>query len=380
MDFTYTEEQELLRQTVRDFAEKELAKDAGERDAEEKFPTAHVKKMGELGFMGLQVAPEWNGGGMDTVAYAILIEELSRVDASLGVIASVNNSLVCYGLEKYGSEEQKEKYLKPLASGKALGAYCLSEPGTGSDASALQSTCVKDGDDWIINGTKNFITNGTQADTYIVFATEDKSAGYGGVRCIIVEKGTPGFIIGRKEKKLGIRSSDTCSLIFENCRVPIANTLGAEEKGFAVAMSILNKGRIGIASQALGIAVGAFEAARDYAKERIQFGKPIAKQQAIQFMLAEMDVRIHAARYLIFDAANRKDRGLDFSAASARAKLYAAETAMFCADKAVQIHGGYGYIKDYPVERFLRDAKITEIYEGTSEIQKIVISRNVLKS
>ncbi|MCA9731343.1 MAG: acyl-CoA dehydrogenase [Deferribacteres bacterium] len=380
MDFTYSEEQELLRQTVRDFAEKELSKDAQQRDAEEKFPKEHVKKMGELGFMGLQVDPSWGGGGMDTVAYSILIEELSRVDASLGVIASVNNSLVCYGLEKYGTDAQKEKYLKPLAQGMKLGAYCLSEPGTGSDASALQSTCSKDGDDWIINGTKNFITNGTQANVYIVFATEDKSAGYGGVRCLIVERDTPGFIIGRKEKKLGIRSSDTCSLIFENCRVPLTNTLGDPEKGFSIAMSILNKGRIGIASQALGIAVGAFDAARDYAKERVQFGKPIARQQAVQFMLAEMDVRIHAARYLIYDAANRKDRGLDFTAASARAKLFAAETAMYCADKAVQIHGGYGYIKDYPVERFLRDAKITEIYEGTSEIQKIVISRNALKS
>ncbi|KAA3616424.1 MAG: acyl-CoA dehydrogenase [Calditrichaeota bacterium] len=379
MDFTYTEEQEMVRQTVRDFAENELAKDARERDAEEKFPTAHVKKMGELGFMGLQVSPQWGGGGMDTIAYSILIEELSRVDASAGVIASVNNSLVCYGLEKYGTEEQKEKYLRPLAAGEKLGAFCLSEPATGSDASAMLTTSVRDGEDWIINGTKNFITNGTQAKVHIVFATEDKASGYAGVRCIIVDSDTPGFIVGRKEKKLGIRSSDTCSIILENCRVPQKNTLGSPEKGFSLAMNILNKGRIGIASQALGIAVGAFDAAVAYSKERVQFGKPIAAQQAIQFMIAEMDVRIHASRYLIYDAASRKDRGLDFSMASARAKLYAAETAMFCADKAVQIHGGYGYIKDYPVERFMRDAKITEIYEGTSEIQKVVISRGVLK-
>ncbi len=379
MDFQYSEEQQLLRQTVRDFAEKELAKDARERDAAEKFPTQHVKKMGELGFMGLQIAPEWGGGGMDTVAYSILIEELSRVDATAGVIASVNNSLVCYGLEKYGTDAQKAKFLRPLANGKKLGAFCLSEPATGSDASALQTTCRKDGDDWIVDGSKNFITNGTQSQVYIVFATEDKSSGYAGVRCIIVERDTPGFKIGRKEKKLGIRSSDTCSLMFENCRVPQSNTLGPAEKGFPIAMNVLNKGRIGIASQALGIAVGAFDAAVSYAKERVQFGKPIAAQQAIQFMLAEMDVRIHAARYLIYDAANTKDRGGDFTMQSARAKLFAAETAMFCADKAVQIHGGYGYIKDYPVERFLRDAKITEIYEGTSEIQKLVIGRGVLK-
>ena len=380
MDFNYSEEQQLLRQTVRDFAENELAKDARERDAAEKFPTDHVKKMGELGFMGLQISPEWGGGGMDTVAYSIMIEELSRVDATAGVIASVNNSLVCHGLEKYGTDEQKETYLKSLAEGRKLGAFCLSEPATGSDASAMHTTCVKDGDDWVINGTKNFITNGTQAQVYIVFATEDMASGFAGVRCIIVERDTPGFKIGRKEKKMGIRSSDTCSLIFEDCRVPQKNTLGKPEKGFSIAMNILNKGRIGIASQALGIAVGAFKAAVAYAKERVQFGKPIAAQQAIQFMLAEMDVRIHAARYLIYDAAIIKDNGGDFTMQSARAKLFAAETAMFCADKAVQIHGGYGYIKDYPVERFLRDAKITEIYEGTSEIQKLVIGRGVLKS
>ncbi len=379
MDFQYTEEQLMLRQTVRDFAEQELAKDARERDAEERFPTEQVKKMGELGFMGIQVDPKYGGGGMDTVAYAILIEELSRVDASAGVICSVNNSLVCYGLEKFASEEIKQKYLVPLAKGEKLGSFCLSEPGSGSDASALKTTAVRDGDEWVINGTKNFITNGVHADVYIVFATEDPSKGYKGVRCIVVDRDNPGVKIGKKEKKLGIRSSDTASIIFEDCRVPVTNLVGEPEKGFRIALTILDCGRIGIAAQALGIAVGAFEAAVKYAKEREQFGRPIARFQAIQFMLAEMDTRIHAARWLIYHAANLKDRGEPYEAAASRAKLYASETAMFCADRAVQIHGGYGYIKDYPVERFLRDAKITEIYEGTSEIQKLVIARHVLK-
>jgi len=379
MEFKYTEEQLLLRQTVRDFAENELAKDVKERDIEEKFPDAHVKKMAELGFMGIEVEPEYGGGGMDSVAYSILIEELSRIDASAGVIASVNNSLVCYGIERYGTEEQKRKYLVPLAEGKKLGCYCLSEPGTGSDASNLQTTCKRDGDSWIINGAKNFITNGAHADVAIVFATEDKSAGYHGVRAFIVDTDTPGFRVGRKEKKLGIRSSDTVSLNFDNCRVPAENLLGEARKGFRIALEILDAGRIGIASQALGIAVGAFEAAVKYAKERQQFGKTLASFQAIQFMLAEMQTRITASRWLIYEAAYLKDSGQQFAAASARAKLFAAETAMFCADKAVQIHGGAGYLRDYPVERFLRDAKITEIYEGTSEIQKLVIAREALQ-
>ena len=379
MDFQYTEEHLMLRQTVRDFAERELAPDARERDAEERFPYEQVKKMGELGFMGIQVDPRYGGGGMDTVSYAILIEELSRVDASAGVICSVNNSLVCFGLEVFGNEMQKQTYLTPLAKGEKLGAFCLSEPGSGSDASALKTSARRDGDFWVINGTKNFITNGVNADVYIVFATEDPSAGYKGVRAIIVERETPGVKIGKKEKKLGIRSSDTASVIFDNCRVPLHNLLGEPEKGFRIALTILDCGRIGIAAQALGIAVAAFEAAVQYAKERQQFGRPIAKFQAIQFMLAEMDVRIHAARWLIYHAATLKDRGEPYEAAASRAKLFASQTAMFCADRAVQIHGGYGYIKDYPVERFLRDAKITEIYEGTSEIQKLVIARHVLK-
>ncbi len=379
MEFQYTEEHLMLRRTVRQFAEQELAKDARERDAEERFPTEQVKKMGELGFMGIQVDPKYGGGGMDTVAYAILIEELSRVDASAGVICSVNNSLVCYGIEAFGTEEQKQKFLVPLARGEKLGSFCLSEPSTGSDASALQTTIMRDGDHWVINGTKNFITNGAHADTYLVFGTEDKSKGYKGVRCILVERGAPGFKVGKKEKKLGIRSSDTVSLVFDNCRVPVENLLGEPEKGFRIALTILDTGRIGIAAQALGIAVGALEQALNYAKERKQFGRPIADFQAIQFMLAEMDTRIQAARLLIYHAATLKDRGEPYEAAASRAKLYASETAMFCADRAVQIHGGYGYIKDYPVERFLRDAKITEIYEGTSEIQKLVIARNLLK-
>lgn len=378
MQISLTEEQKMLRQTVREFAEKELARDVRERDAEERFPKEQVQQMAALGFLGIQVAEKYGGGGMDTISYCILIEELSRVDASAGVIASVNNSLVCAGLEQFGSEAQKQKYLVPLASGKKLGAFCLSEPSTGSDASALQTTAVRDGDHWVLSGTKNWITNGTQADVYLVFATEDKTAGYKGVRCLIVDRSTPGFSVGKKEKKLGIRSSDTCSLQFDNCRVPAVNMLGEPRHGFRIALTILDGGRIGIAAQALGIARGAFEEAVKYAKEREQFGQPLSKFQAIQFMLADMDVRIRAARLLIYDAAIAKDSGLDYEAAAARAKLYASETAMFCADRAVQIHGGYGYIRDYPVERYLRDAKITEIYEGTSEIQKIVIARHLL--
>jgi alkylation response protein AidB-like acyl-CoA dehydrogenase len=378
MDFSLTEEQLLIQQTVREFAENELAADARERDAEERFPKEQVKKMGELGFMGMMVDPQYGGGGMDTISYCIMVEELSRVDASAGVIASVNNSLVCAGLERFATEGQKHKFLTPLAKGEKLGSFCLSEPSTGSDASALQTTATRDGDDWILNGTKNWITNGTQADVYLVFATEDKTMGYKGVHCIIVERGTAGFSIGKKEKKLGIRSSDTCSLIFEQCRVPAVNLLGKPNKGFSVALFILDGGRIGIAAQALGIAVASLEAAANYARERKQFGKSLAEFQAIQFMLAEMEVKINAARLLIYQAATLKDKDERFSTAAAKAKLYASRTAMFCADKAVQIHGGYGYIKDYPVERYLRDAKITEIYEGTSEIQKLVIAREVL--
>lgn len=378
MEFSYTAEHKMLRQTVRKFAEQELASDAQQRDAEERFPTEQVKKMAELGFMGIMVAPQYGGGGMDTVSYCILIEELSRVDASAGVICSVNNSLVCAGIEEFGTEAQKQQYLVPLAKGHKLGAFCLSEPSTGSDASSLQTTAKRAGKDWLLTGTKNFITNGTHADVYLVFATENKSLGHKGVHCFLVERGTSGFSIGKKEKKLGIRSSDTCSLIFDNCRVPATNMLGEPNQGFRLAMFILDGGRIGIAAQALGIAAASLEAATRYAKERQQFGKPIAEFQAIQFMLAEMEVRINAARLLTYQAAWKKDCGKPFSAEAAKAKLYASQTATFCADRAVQIHGGYGYIKDYPVERYLRDARITEIYEGTSEIQKLIIARDLL--
>ncbi len=378
MDFSLSEEQILIRDTARQFAQNELAPDARERDAEERFPEKQVKKMGELGFMGIMTDPKYDGGGMDTVSYCLLMEELSKVDASAAVIVSVNNSLVCAGIEKFATEEQKEKYLKPLARGDKLGAFCLSEPGNGSDASALKTTAKLDGDHYILNGTKNWITNGVYADIYLVFATMDRNSGHRGVRCFFVEKGTPGFSVGHKEKKLGIRSSDTASLNFDNVRVPAKNLMGDSERGFAIALTILDGGRIGIASQALGIAAGSLEAAIKYAKEREQFGKPLARFQAVQFMIAEMDVRIRASRNLIYEAAVLKDQDKPYSLESARAKLFASETAMFCADKAVQIHGGVGYTKDYPVERFLRDAKITEIYEGTSEIQKLVISRSAL--
>ncbi len=313
------------------------------------------------------------------VSYAIVIEELSRVDASAGVIVSVNNSLVCYGLEKFASEALKQKYLIPLARGERLGAYCLSEPGTGSDAGNLQTTAERQGDYYVINGTKNFITNGVHADHFIVFATLDKAAGHKGVCAFVVEKEMPGFSVGKKEKKLGIRSSDTAMLNFENVKVPAENLIGAERQGFRIAMTILDCGRIGIAAQAVGIAQAALEAAVKYAKERVQFGRPLADFQAIQFMLADMATAVEAARLLVYRAATMKDEGRDYSTAAAQAKLYAAQVAVSCAVQAVQIYGGAGYLKDYPVERFMRDARITEIYEGTSEIQKLVIARSLLK-
>jgi len=379
MNFTLTEEQKHIRDEVRRFAETELAPDAAERDAEEKFPERQIKKLGELGFMGIGVDPKYGGGGADTISYVLLIEELSRVDASVGVIVSVNNSLVCHGIERYGTEEQKQKYLVPLATGKALGAYCLSEPGTGSDASNLQTTTRREGDHYILSGTKNFITNGTQADYFIVFATIEKAAGYKGVCAFITEKTMPGFSVGKKEKKLGIRSSDTAVLNFDNVKAPAANLLGEERKGFPIALNILDAGRVGIAAQALGIARAAFEAAVKHAKERKQFGQAIIEFQALQFMLADMSTEIDAARLLIYQAAAKKDAGEKYSVEAAKAKLYASRVAVDCAVKAVQIFGGAGYTKDYPVERFMRDAKITEIYEGTSEIQKLVIGRSLIE-
>lgn len=379
MDFLFTDEQKLIQQTAREFAQKEVAKDAAERDRLEKFPEHHVKAMADLGLMGMMVDPNYGGGGMDAISYVLVMEELSKVDASVGVICSVNNSLVCHGIEKFGNEAQKQKYLVPLAKGEHLGAYCLSEPGSGSDAAAMKTTARLKGDHYVLNGTKNFITNGMHADNYIMFALTDPPSKHKGISAFIVEQKFPGFQVGKKEKKLGIRSSDTVSIIMEDCLVPKENLLGEEGHGFKIAMNILDGGRIGIAAQALGIAQGAFEAAVSYSKERVQFGKPISGFQAIQFMLADMETKINAARLLVFQAAWKKDQGEDYSAEAAKAKVYASETAVEVAANAVQIYGGYGYLKDYPVERFMRDSKITEIYEGTSEIQRLVIARSILK-
>lgn len=379
MDFNLTDEQKQIREEIRRFAENELAPDAAERDEHEKFPHRQVKELGRLGYLGINTSPQYGGQGADMISYAIVIEELSRVDASTGAIVSVNNSLVCYGLELFGSDYLKQTHLIPLAKGELLGAYCLSEPGSGSDASNMQTTVRREGDSYVINGTKNFITNGVNADRFIVFATIDKAAGHRGVCAFLVEKNSPGFSVGKKEKKLGIRSSDTAMLNFDDVKVPAENLLGQERKGFNIAMKILDCGRIGIAAQALGIAQSALEAATKYAKERVQFGQPIAEFQAIQFMLADMTTHIAAARLLVYHAAAIKDEGRDYATAAAQAKLYASHVAVDCAVKAVQIYGGAGYLKDYPVERIIRDARITEIYEGTSEIQKLVIARSLLK-
>ncbi|MBU2445026.1 MAG: acyl-CoA dehydrogenase [Bacteroidetes bacterium] len=379
MDFAFTEEQLMIKQTAKDFAESEIAPSAVERDIKAEFPYEIVKKMGELGFMGMMVPPEWGGAGMDTISYVLAMEEISKVDASVGVIMSVNNSLVCYGLNDYGTNEQKEKYLKPLAQGNLLGAFALSEPEAGSDATNQHTTADKDGDDWILDGTKNWITNGQTANVFLIVAQTNRELRHKGISTFIVDKGTPGFEHGKKEDKLGIRSSDTCSLSFTNCRVPNANLIGGEGKGFNFAMNTLNGGRIGIAAQALGIAQASLEASLKYAKERKAFDKPIANLQAIQFKLADMSTKIEAARLLTLNAASLKDKNENYIQASAMAKLYASRVAMECADEAIQIHGGYGYVREYLVERYLRDAKITEIYEGTSEIQRIVIARSLLQ-
>nr|MCG8604163.1 acyl-CoA dehydrogenase [bacterium] len=378
MDFLLTDEHKLIQQTARDFAQNEVAKDAAERDRLEQFPQHHVKKMAELGFMGVMVDPAYGGGGMDTISYVIVIEELSKVDASVGVICSVNNSLVCYGIEDFGTEEQKRKYLQPLARGEKLGAFCLSEPSSGSDASAMKTTAVLRGDQYILNGTKNWITNGKYADYYVMTAMTDPNQGHRGISTFIVEKSFPGFTVGKKEKKLGIRSSDTVSIIMEDCQLPKENLLGREGEGFKISLRTLDGGRIGIAAQAVGIAQASLEAAIQYAKEREQFGKPISSFQAIQFMIADIESRTDAARLLTYQAAWKKDQNLPFSVESAKAKVFASETAVDASSKAVQIFGGYGYLKDYPVERFMRDSKITEIYEGTSEIQRVVIARGLL--
>ncbi len=379
MNFHLTEEQLAVQEAARDFAHSELLPGVIERDTEAKFPSEQIKKMGALGFMGMIVDPAYGGGGMDTISYVIAMEELSKIDASASVSMSVNNSLVCWGLEKYGTEEQKQTYLTKLATGEVLGAFCLSEPEAGSDATSQQTSATLEGDYYLLNGTKNWITNGSSASIYLVIAQTDPSKGHKGISVFIVERGWEGFVVGKKEDKLGIRGSDTHSLLFTDVKVPVKNRIGAEGFGFTFAMETLNGGRIGIAAQALGIASGAYELALAYSKERKAFGKPISQHQAIQFKLADMATQIEAARLLVYKAAWLKDQGEEYAQASAMAKLYASEVAMNVTVEAVQVHGGYGYVKEYHVERLMRDAKITQIYEGTSEIQRIVISRNVLK-
>ncbi len=379
MNFAPTEDHEMLRQAVRDFAEKEAKPTVAARDEHMEWPADLVKKMGQLGFLGVAVSEDYGGAALDYISYAIVIEELSRVDASLGVIASVNNSLVCYGLEKFGTEEQKRELLVPLASGRALGAFSLSEPGAGSDAAAQKTTAVRDGDDYVINGVKNWVTNGDHADTIILMAMTDPSQGVRGISAFLIDTHAPGCSVVKVENKLGIRSAHSCQMAYDNYRVPAWRRLGAEGQGFKIAMTILNAGRIGIAAQALGIAQGAYEAALEYAKIREQFGKPILDFQAVGFTLADMATRIKAARLLTYEAAWRKDNHLDYIKDASMAKLYASETAMWTATKAIQVHGSNGYSKEYPVERFFRDAKITEIYEGTSEIQRLVISREIAR-
>jgi len=379
MHFELSEEHLMIRDAARDFARTELLPGVIDRDNEQKFPADGVKKMGELGFLGMMTNPAYNGGGMDTISYVLAMEEISKIDASASVIMSVNNSLVCWGLEKFGTEEQKQKYLTRLSTGEIIGAFCLSEPEAGSDATSQRTTAVDRGDHYLLNGTKNWITNGGTASVYLVMAQTDASKGHRGINCLIVEKGMDGFIVGKKEDKLGIRGSDTHSLMFTDVKVPKENRIGEEGFGFKFAMKTLSGGRIGIAAQALGIASGALELAAKYATERKAFGKPISEHQAISFKLADMATKVEAARLLVLKAAWLKDQGQNFDKESAMAKLYASEVAMEATVEAVQIHGGYGFVKEYHVERLMRDAKITQIYEGTSEIQRIVIGRAVLE-
>jgi alkylation response protein AidB-like acyl-CoA dehydrogenase len=379
MNLQLTEEQLAVQAAARDFAQNELLPGVIERDTHQKFPAEQIRKMGELGFMGMMVDPKYNGGGMDTVSYTLAMEEISKIDASASVCMSVNNSLVCWGIERYGSEEHKEKYLKKLATGEKIGAFCLSEPEAGSDATSQRTTAEDKGDHYLLNGTKNWITNGNSAGVYIVIAQTDAIKRHKGINALIVEKGMPGFVVGKKEDKMGIRGSDTHSLMFTDVKVPKANRIGDEGFGFSFAMTTLNGGRIGIASQALGIAAGAYELALKYAKERKAFGKQLADHQAIQFKLADMATQIDAARLLVWQAAFLKDQKKDFVKAAAMAKLFASKIAQDVTTEAVQIHGGYGYVKEFHVERLMRDAKITQIYEGTTEIQKMVISRELLR-
>ncbi len=379
MDFTLTEEHLMIRDAARDFAQNELLPGVIERDNIQQFPDELVKKMGDLGFLGIMVDPKYGGSGMDTTSYVLIMEELSKIDASASVIVSVNNSLVCYGLEKYASEEQKQKYLTKLSTGEFLGAFCLSEPEAGSDATSQATTAIDKGDHYLLNGTKNWITNGGRSDVYLVIAQTDREKGHRGINAFIVEKGLEGFDIGPKEDKLGIRGSDTHTLQFNDVKVPKENRIGEDGFGFKFAMKTLSGGRIGIAAQALGIASGAYELALKYSKERKAFGTEICNHQAIAFKLADMYTEISAARHLVMKAAWDKDQGNNYDQSSAMAKLYASKVAMEHTVEAVQIHGGNGFVKEYHVERLMRDAKITQIYEGTSEIQKIVISRSLIK-
>jgi alkylation response protein AidB-like acyl-CoA dehydrogenase len=379
MNFELSEEHLAVKEAARDFAQNVLKPGVIERDNEQRFPADEIRQLGELGFMGMMVSPEYGGSGMDTLSYVLAMEELSKVDASTSVCVSVNNSLVCWGLETFGSEEQKQKYLVPLAKGEKIGAFCLSEPEAGSDATSQKTTAIDMGDHYLLNGTKNWITNGSSASTYLVIAQTDAEAGHKGINAFIIEKGMEGFVIGAKEDKMGIRGSDTHTLLFNDVKVPKENRIGEDGFGFKFAMKVLSGGRIGIAAQALGIAAGALELSTAYSKERKAFGKEISKHQAIAFKLADMATDIEAARLLVYKSALDKDNGRNYDQSSAMAKLYASKVAMEHTVEAVQIHGGYGFVKEYHVERLMRDAKITQIYEGTSEVQKIVISRNVLK-
>jgi alkylation response protein AidB-like acyl-CoA dehydrogenase len=379
MNIQLTEEHKMIQKAARDFARTELLPGVIERDEKQEVAYEQRKKLGELGFLGMMVSPEYGGGGLDAISYVLAMEEISKIDSSVSVCMSVNNSLVCWGLEEFGTEEQKRKYLVPLAKGEIVGAFCLSEPEAGSDATSQQTTAIDKGDYYLLNGTKNWITNGATASVYLVIAQTDVAKKSRGINAFIVEKGTPGFVVGAKENKLGIRGSDTTSLMFTDVKVPKENRIGEDGFGFKFAMKTLAGGRIGIAAQALGIASGAYELALAYSKERKAFGKPISEHQAIQFKLADMATEIEAARLLCYKAAWHKDQHMDYAESGAMAKLFASKVAMDTTIEAVQIHGGYGFVKEYHVERLMRDAKITQIYEGTSEIQKIVISRSILQ-
>jgi alkylation response protein AidB-like acyl-CoA dehydrogenase len=378
MNFSLSEEHLMIRQAARDFAQNECKPGVIERDTHMQWPAEQVKRMAELGFLGMMVDPKYGGGGMDALSYVIAMEEISKIDASCSVLMSVNNSLVCWGLEEFGTEEQKQKYLKPLAKGEKIGAFCLSEPEAGSDATSQRTTAVDMGDHYILNGTKNWITNGGCASVYLVIAQTHPDKGHKGINVLIVEKGMPGFVVSKKEDKLGIRASDTHTLLFNDVKVPKENRIGEDGFGFKFAMKTLSGGRIGIAAQALGIAAGAYELAVAYSQQRKAFGKEIINHQAVAFKLADMATEIEAARLLVYKAAKLKDQGKNYDIASAMAKVFASEVAMKTTVEAVQVHGGYGYVKEYHVERLMRDAKITQIYEGTSEVQRIVISRAVL--